>query len=158
MEVSELIQQADIVDYISQYCALTERSDGEWWGLSPLKAENTPSFSVNREEQVFYDFSSGQGGDVLAFIRAYNHCSFPCAVSALKQYLGIPDGAAASPGARKRLLATSIAKRFRDHPKKPKEARHPKEARRAKTLKTLQTLKTLKTARASRWRTRSRTR
>ena len=42
MEVSELIQQADIVDYISQYCALTERSDGEWWGLSPLKAENTP--------------------------------------------------------------------------------------------------------------------
>lgn len=123
MEVSELIQQADIVDYISQYCALTERSDGEWWGLSPLKSENTPSFSVNREEQVFYDFSSGQGGDVLAFIRAYNHCSFPCAVSALKQYLGIPDGAAASPGARKRLLATSIAKRFRDHPKKPKEAK-----------------------------------
>lgn len=84
MEVSDLIQQTDIVEYISQYCTLTERSDGEWWGLSPLKEENTPSFSVNREDQVFYDFSSGQGGDVLAFIRAYNHCSFPCAVSALE--------------------------------------------------------------------------
>lgn len=59
MEVSDLIQQTDIVEYISQYCTLTERSDGEWWGLSPLKEENTPSFSVNREEQVFYDFSSG---------------------------------------------------------------------------------------------------
>lgn len=123
MEVSDLIQQTDIVEYISQYCTLTERSDGEWWGLSPLKEENTPSFSVNREDQVFYDFSSGQGGDVLAFIRAYNHCSFPCAVSALKQYLSIPDGEEALPGARKRLQATSIAKRFRDHPKKQKEAK-----------------------------------
>ena len=123
MEVSDLIQQTDIVEYISQYCTLTERSDGEWWGLSPLKEENTPSFSVNREDQVFYDFSSGQGGDVLAFIRAYNHCSFPCAVSALEQYLGIPDGAKELPESRKRLLATSIAKRFRDHPKKQKETK-----------------------------------
>lgn len=123
MEVSDLVQQTDIVDYISQYCTLTERSDGEWWGLSPLKAENTPSFSVSRKKQVFYDFSSGQGGDVLAFIRAYNHCSFPCAVSALEQYLGIPGGAAASHGARKRLLATSIAKRFRPSGKQPKQAR-----------------------------------
>ena len=123
MEVSDLIQQTDIVEYISQYCTLTERSDGEWWGLSPLKEENTPSFSVNREDQVFYDFSSGQGGDVLAFIRAYNHCSFPCAVSALEQYLGIPDGAKELPESRKRLLATSIAKLFRDHPKKQKETK-----------------------------------
>lgn len=112
MEVSDLIQQTDIVEYISQYCTLTERSDGEWWGLSPLKEENTPSFSVNREDQVFYDFSSGQGGDVLAFIRAYNHCSFPCAVSALEQYLGIPDGAKELPESRKRLLPPPLPNDF----------------------------------------------
>lgn len=54
MDLDELAKQIDIVDFISQYVELTENS-GEWWGLSPLKEEKTPSFSVRRETRQWYD-------------------------------------------------------------------------------------------------------
>lgn len=71
MELSELIESVDILDYISQYTDFTEKN-GEYWALSPLKDENTPSFSVRKETNSFFDFSSGIGGNVLTFIRYYD--------------------------------------------------------------------------------------
>lgn len=62
MELSELIESVDILEYISQYTEFTEKN-GEYWGLSPLKEEKTPSFSIRKEENNFYDFSSGVGGE-----------------------------------------------------------------------------------------------
>jgi DNA primase len=62
--LSNFISSIDIVEFLSQYTELTEKN-GEYWGLSPLKEENTPSFSVRKEENTFYDFSSGVGGNVL---------------------------------------------------------------------------------------------
>lgn len=61
MEISELLESVDILDYISQFAEFEEKN-GEWWCLSPLRDEKTPSFSVRRETQQFYDFSSGKGG------------------------------------------------------------------------------------------------
>ncbi len=118
MEVSEIIESVDILEYISQFCDPQEKEDGEYWCLSPLKDENTPSFSINKEIQRFYDFSSGQGGNVLDFIRAYYHCDFRKGLRILKDYAGIVDGKEA--GAGKRLLATSVAKRFQYKPPKEK--------------------------------------
>lgn len=109
MEVSEIIESVNIVDYISQFCDLEERQDGEYWGLSPLKNENTPSFSVNAEKQCFYDFSSGSGGNVLDFICKYNSCNFYKGIHILKEYAGIQGEA----GEVKRLACTSIAKRYK---------------------------------------------
>ena len=74
MTLSELIDSVDILEYISQFSEFEEKN-GEYWALSPLKEEETPSFSVNTEMNRFYDFSSGKGGNVLSFIKAYNHCS-----------------------------------------------------------------------------------
>ena len=61
MEVDDILEQVDILEYISQYCDFEEKN-GEYWALSPFKEEKTPSFSVNTEKQRFYDFSSGAGG------------------------------------------------------------------------------------------------
>ena len=119
MEVSEILESVDILEYISQYCDLEERSDGEYWGLSPLKEENTPSFSVNTEKQKFYDFSSGQGGTVLDFIMKYNRCDFKKGLKILKEYAKIADDVVEGPC--KRLLATSVAKRFRVIEKQERE-------------------------------------
>lgn len=83
MELSELIESVDILEYISQYTEFTEKN-GEYWALSPLKDENTPSFSVRKEENSFYDFSSGIGGNVLTFIRYYNRCGYQKAIEILK--------------------------------------------------------------------------
>ena len=85
MELSELIESVDILDYISQYTDFTEKN-GEYWALSPLKDENTPSFSVRKETNSFFDFSSGIGGNVLTFIRYYDKCSMAEAVEKLKKY------------------------------------------------------------------------
>lgn len=119
MEVSEIIERVDILSYISQFCELEERQDGEYWGLSPLKEENTPSFSVNVDKQRFYDFSSGKGGNVLDFIRQYHQCEFMEGLQILKKYANIHDDDPST--SSQRLLATSVAKKFKRHQKKEKE-------------------------------------
>ena len=48
MELSDLIESIDILDYISQYTEFTEKN-GEYWALSPFKDEDTPSFAVRKE-------------------------------------------------------------------------------------------------------------
>ena len=63
MELNDLIQSVDIVEFISQFVDLEEKN-GEYWGLSCFKDEKTPSFSVRRDPPLFYDYSSGIGGDL----------------------------------------------------------------------------------------------
>lgn len=113
MELSELIESIDILEYTSQYTEFTEKN-GEYWALSPLKDEKTPSFSVRKEEQRFYDFSSGVGGNVLTFVRYYNKCGYAEAIEILKSYVGC-NGTFTT---HKKLAATEVAKRFA----KPKQA------------------------------------
>lgn len=108
MELEELLQSIDIVEYISQYVDLELRGD-EWWGLSCFKDEKTPSFSVRQDPPVFYDYSSGIGGNLYTFVRYFNRCSGPEAIEILKQYAGF-DGEVAEP--RKKMSALSVCKRF----------------------------------------------
>ena len=91
MEIEDIIEQADIVEYISQYVDLTEHN-GEMWGLSPFQLEKTPSFSVNPEKHVWKDFSSGKGGNIISFIKQYHHCNFNEALRILMKWMDIPDG------------------------------------------------------------------
>lgn len=118
MELEDLIASVDILEYISQYTEFEEKN-GEFWSLSPLKEEETPSFSVRREENVFYDFSSGCGGNVLSFIKAYNKCSGREAVEKLKEYVG--GNGIVLPQVR--LAATKVAKTFSKRPKHCKESK-----------------------------------
>lgn len=115
MELSELIDSVDILEYISQYADFEEKG-GEYWCLSPLKSENTPSFSIRKETNTFYDFSSGKGGNVLNFIRFYNHCSFNEAVEILKKYAGC-DGEVVP---KKKMAAIEVAKRYKSRKKQTK--------------------------------------
>lgn len=71
MDLEELIDSIDIVEYISQFVELEEKN-GEYWGLSPFSDEKTPSFSIRRENNTFYCFSSGIGGNVFTFRKKYN--------------------------------------------------------------------------------------
>ena len=87
MELEELIKSIDIVEYISQYVELEQKGD-EWWGLSCFKAENTPSFSVRQNPPLFYDWSSGIGGNLYTFVKKYNKCSNREAVEIIKKYAG----------------------------------------------------------------------
>lgn len=107
MTVKELVESVDILEYISQYAELEEKN-GEYWCLSPLKEEVTPSFSVRPEEHVFYDFASGKGGNVLNFIALYEHCSMRDAIEKLKKYAG----AELLDHQRPKMSTVTFAKRF----------------------------------------------
>lgn len=118
MELSELIESVDILEYISQYTEFTEKN-GEYWALSPLKEENTPSFSIREEEQSFYDFSSGVGGNVLTFIRFYNKCGYQEAIEILQKYAGC-EGKITP---HKKLAATEVAKQYAQPKKSAKTSK-----------------------------------
>lgn len=90
MDYKEVLEHVDIAEYVSQYVELEEKN-GELWGLSPFKEENTPSFSVNVEKQRFFDYSSNESGDTIDFIKAYNNVGFRGALNILMGFLGIKD-------------------------------------------------------------------
>ncbi len=65
--VREIYDRADIVEVIGHYLPL-KRKGSNYWALSPFKKEKTPSFAVSPTKQIFKDFSSGKGGNVVAFL------------------------------------------------------------------------------------------
>lgn len=123
VDLMEMIDDIDIVDYISQYVDL-QKKGGEYWGLSPWTGEKTPSFSVRRETKSFYDFSSGTGGSVYTFICHYFGCSKSKAVRIMADYLGCDEPYLTS---RKRMYTTQLCKRYRGYGKTPKQKKeHPR--------------------------------
>lgn len=107
MEVKEILESVDIVEYISQFVDL-EQKGSEYWGFSPFREEKTPSFSVRSENHTWYDFSAGIGGNTISFIMNYFNVPVGEAVKILKKYAGIKD----DDDKRQRLSATLICKKY----------------------------------------------
>ena len=110
IEVDGLLEHIDIVEYIGQFVDLEEK-DGEWWGLSPFTAEQTPSFSVDSERQLYYDFSSGHGGSVLTFIQRHFKVNFRRAMEIAEAYAGIDSTAVMTPKPATILALKKFAKK-----------------------------------------------
>jgi DNA primase len=108
IDLGDLVAAVDLVAYINKYCELEERRDGCFWGLSPFKEEQTPSFNIDPGKQLYYDFATGKGGDALQFAKDFHGVGMAQAVQLLKEYAHITDG---SPTMR--LDAAKIAKRYR---------------------------------------------
>ena len=87
--VREVLSRAKIEEVVSDYVAL-KKSGAAYKGLSPFSKEKTPSFYVLPGKQIFKDFSSGKGGDVVTFLREVEHFSFPEAIRFLAQRYQIP--------------------------------------------------------------------
>src|SRR5689334_7868488 len=67
-----------------------KRAGREMKGLSPFKQERTPSFFVNDHKGSWFDFSSGQNGDIFKFLMMTEGLSFPEAVERLAEEAGVP--------------------------------------------------------------------
>jgi DNA primase len=65
------------------------RSGREWKGLSPFSKEKTPSFFVNDQKMAWFDFSSGQNGNIFDFVMLTEGLSFPEAVERLAGEAGL---------------------------------------------------------------------
>src|SRR5271170_6431788 len=62
----------------------------EWKGLSPFNKEKTPSFFVNDQKAMWFDFSSGKNGNIFDFLMLTEGVSFPEAVERLAAQAGVP--------------------------------------------------------------------
>lgn len=86
--IQEVLQQSNIVDVVGEYVALRKRGRN-YFGLCPFHHEDTPSFSVNEEKQIYKCFGCGQGGNVIGFVKEVEHISFAEAVRHLADRCGI---------------------------------------------------------------------
>lgn len=71
----EEARQADIVDYLFKLGYVPSKIKGpDYWYLSPLRDEKTPSFKVNRKLNRWYDYGLGKGGNIIDFAILFNNC------------------------------------------------------------------------------------
>jgi DNA primase len=66
-----------------------KKSGREWRGLSPFNQEKTPSFFVNDQKSMWFDFSSGRNGSIFDFVMMTEGLPFPEAVERLAAQAGM---------------------------------------------------------------------
>lgn len=82
-DILERIRDAtDIAEIVSEHVQLTPKGRN-LFGLCPFHNENSPSFSVNPERQIYHCFGCGVGGNVFKFIQEIDRVSFVEAVKFL---------------------------------------------------------------------------
>lgn len=86
--IDEIRERSDIVEVISPFVQLKKRG-ANYLGLCPFHGEKTPSFTVNRDKQIYHCFGCGVGGNVFTFLMEYENYTFPEAVKELADKLGV---------------------------------------------------------------------
>ena len=84
--IDQVYETARLEEVIGEYVTL-KKSGANYKGLSPFSQERTPSFMVSPVKQIWKDFSSGKGGNVIAFLMEHEHFTYPEAIRYLaKKY------------------------------------------------------------------------
>jgi len=68
-------ERLDIVEVVSDYITL-KKTGKNYQGLCPFHQENTPSFTVNPDNQFYYCFGCGKGGDLFNFVMEIENITF----------------------------------------------------------------------------------
>ncbi|WLV23585.1 DNA primase [Aciduricibacillus chroicocephali] len=88
-EILEQVRSAnDIVDIVGEHVHL-KKQGRNYFGLCPFHQENSPSFSVSPEKQIFHCFGCGKGGNAATFLMELEGLGFIEAIEALAEKAGI---------------------------------------------------------------------
>ncbi|TCI94332.1 DNA primase [Tenacibaculum sp. M341] len=74
-----VFETARLEEVIGEFVQL-KKSGSSFKGLSPFVDEKTPSFMVSPVKQIWKDFSTGKGGNVISFLMEHEHFSYPEAI------------------------------------------------------------------------------
>ena len=74
--IDKVFEYARVEEVISDFIAL-KKTGANFKGLSPFTNEKTPSFIVSPSKQIWKDFSSGKGGNVIAFLMEHEQFNYP---------------------------------------------------------------------------------
>jgi DNA primase len=84
--IDQVFETARLEEVIGEFVQL-KKAGSNFKGLSPFTDEKTPSFMVSPVKQIWKDFSTGKGGNVISFLMEHEHFSYPEAIKWLaKKY------------------------------------------------------------------------
>ena len=86
--IDTVFETARLEEVIGDFVQL-KKSGSNFKGLSPFSDERTPSFMVSPAKQIWKDFSSGKGGNVVSFLMEHEHFTYPEAIRYLARKYGI---------------------------------------------------------------------
>ncbi|NCE74196.1 DNA primase [Anaerotruncus sp. X29] len=122
--LQELKNNSDIEQVVSSYVRLRRRGRIST-GLCPFHSEKSPSFTVYPDNQSFFCFGCGAGGDIITFIRRIENLEYVEAVKFLAERAGmampedIGDDRAARLKVRVFELNRTLARYYHDLLKQP---------------------------------------
>jgi len=90
MALSE-IKQLSIRDYL-HLKGIRPQKDFNNYGmyLSPFREDNNPSFKVDYQKNIWYDFGTNEGGSIIDLVMKMDNCSFHDAVTSLENSITGP--------------------------------------------------------------------
>jgi len=84
--IDTVFETARVEEVIGDFVQL-KRAGSNFKGLSPFSDERSPSFMVSPSKGIWKDFSSGKGGNAVAFLMEHSHFTYPEAIRFLaKKY------------------------------------------------------------------------
>jgi DNA primase len=84
--IDTVFETARVEEVIGDFVQL-KRAGSNFKGLSPFSDERSPSFMVSPVKQIWKDFSTGKGGNSIAFLMEHEHFTYPEAIRYLaKKY------------------------------------------------------------------------
>ncbi len=84
--IDTVYETARVEEVIGEFVHL-KRAGSNYKGLSPFSEERSPSFMVSPAKGIWKDFSSGKGGNAVAFLMEHSHFTYPEAIRYLaKKY------------------------------------------------------------------------
>ncbi|MFD2551956.1 DNA primase [Bizionia sediminis] len=84
--IDRVFEASRVEEVIGDFVQL-KKSGSNYKGLSPFSDERSPSFMVSPVKQIWKDFSSGKGGNAVAFLMEHEHFTYPEAIKYLaKKY------------------------------------------------------------------------
>jgi DNA primase len=86
--IDKVFETARVEEVIGDFVQL-KRAGSNLKGLSPFSEEKSPSFMVSPVKQIWKDFSSGKGGNAIAFIMEHEHFTYPEAIRYLARKYNI---------------------------------------------------------------------
>lgn len=80
-------KQIDLVEYLRSQGMHPQKVTGKnYWFISPIRQEKTPSFKIDRQLNKWYDFGEGKGGDLIALLCVWKGCTFEQALSQITDH------------------------------------------------------------------------
>lgn len=87
-QASQVREKIDIVGLISEYIPL-RKMGRNFTTVCPFHQENSPSFVVSPERQIWHCFGCGKGGDAFSFLMEYENLEFVEALRILAKKAGV---------------------------------------------------------------------